>query len=294
VFEALLEATRDDTDHVATEALYTLGVLAPGGSPSANWRTAAVDQFTGALAHPDRGHRLAALRVIARVFAPAPGAAVSDPIAAAVLLLLNDRQQEVRIAAIEALGALRDTRAVQALMERFGDARRSREGEAALAALSAVGHPSASPIFIEHLADGSSERRRLAIEGLARTGPAAVLADIQTRLARDTNRELALAASFAAARLADGPVDVIVGALLQQGLRDQAFAYLTELVGRRHQALSPYVHDPDASLRGMLADAAALSMDVQALPLVEALTRDPDPTVAVLAARAVSWLQRRR
>lgn len=294
VFSALLDAARHPNARVGLEALYTLGALAPGRSSSSSWPDRAARELVLMLAHDTSAHRQAALRVMGRVFRPAPGRSVDQPMSEAVAAALKDRQREVRVAALETMGALRDARAVQALMERFASEGSGREGDAALGALAAIGDPSASAIFLAQLADGSADRRRLAIEGLARSGPPTVLDQIQQGLSRETDRRVALAAAFAAARLGNGPIDPILSAVLQERFTAQAFGYLAELVRVRQRALMSYLRDPEVRLRILLADAVAVSGEPQALPLVEALSKDADPAVAAAAARAVSWLQAQR
>ncbi len=294
VFTGLLAAMRDADRRVVFEATYAMAVLTPAGRTSAAWRGQAASDLASVLQHPEREHRLAALHAIGRVFAPGPGRQADPTAGDAVVHAMNDRQREVRIAAIGALGTLRYDRGLQALLDRFAAERSGQEADAAMRALAVIGHPSASPVFIDQLAAGSRERRRVAIEGLARTGPREVLGDIQARLLRDTDRSLALAAAFASARLAAGPMDPLLSALLQPDFDDQAFGYLVELVGPQGRVLAAYAQDPEPRIRTRMADAAALSGDLNTLPLVQALLRDPQPAVVQAAARAVSWLDQRR
>jgi HEAT repeat protein len=294
VLARLGEATLDGDEQVAIEAVYTLGVLGRSSAFSTTWRPQAAGNLTTVLQRNDRMLRLAALRAIGRIFAVPRGRQHDVEIGDAVVHAMNDRERQVRVSAIEALGLLRHERALQALMERHAGLRRGEEADAALQALARIGHPSASPVFLDQLATGTADRKRIAIEGLARTGPPDVLGDIQTGLGRDNNRALSLAAAFAAARLANGPVDPILGAARQAEFEVQAMEYLADLVRTKPAAFVPYGRDPDDDLRAKLAEAVALSDDAAALPVAEALSRDPIPSVADAAARAVSWLELRR
>jgi len=294
VLTRLVDAIFDVDEQVAREAIYTLGVLGRSSPAGAAWRQTAAINLTTALQRNDRSLRLAALRVFGRLFADARTRRSSTLEADAVISMMNDRDRELRIAAVETLGELRYERALQALIERHSDQDGGEEAEAVLDALARIGHPSAAPIFVNRLINGSTREKRVAVEGLARTGAPAVLADIHSRLLRNDDRPLGLAASFASASLANGSVDPIVSALGQPALSDQGFGYLRELVRLKPGAFVVHAQDPDDSIRLRLAEAVALSDDVAALPIAEALERDPIPAVAEAAARAVSWINLRR
>ena len=294
VLTRLVDAVFDGEEQVAREAVYTLGVLGRSSPSGAEWRQTAAINLATVLQRNDRSLQLAALRVLGRLFADGRGRQPDQQAGDAVVAMMNHRDRGLRVAAIETLGALRYERAVQALVERYSDSARGEEGEAVLHALARIGHRSAAPIFMNRLIEGSNRQKRVAVEGLARTGSPEVLADIQSRLLRNDDRPVALAAAFAAARLANGPVDPIVSALGQPGFEEQAFDYLRELVRVKPAAFVVHVQDPDETLRLKLADAVALSDDAASLPIAEALMRDPIPAVAEAAARAVSWIGLRR
>ncbi|MGE4056292.1 MAG: HEAT repeat domain-containing protein, partial [Vicinamibacterales bacterium] len=292
VFAGLRGAIRDADTRVALEAVYTVGILGPAGV-AGEWRGDIAAALIEVLQHPEPDHRVAGLRAIGR-FLGVPGRRASDTSAGlgdAVLQSLDDRNREVRFAAMEALADLRYDRGVQVMLDRFSSNSGGDEGDALLGALASIGHSSSSTLFIDLLEHGSTARKRRAVEGLARTGESELLTVIDARLGRETDRALALAGAFARARLAGGPLDPIVSALMRPEQEEQAFEYLVDLVPVRTRDLAVYARDPDVVVRGRLAEAVALAGEPGALPLVEPLVNDSEPGVADAARRAVAWLQ---
>jgi hypothetical protein len=174
--------------------------------------------------------RLAAVRIIGRMFAPrAADTPLDSTVGDAVVHALNDPDEGVRLAAMEALGGLREVRAVQGLVQLFEYHGRSHEGDAALDALARIAHPSSAPLFSAALNGKSTPQRVAAIEGLARIGDASAIPAIETAAARDRSETVALAVAFANARLAHAGTTAISDALARPKLHDQAQGYLNEL-----------------------------------------------------------------
>src|SRR5262249_20067076 len=99
-----------------------------------------------------------------------------------------------------------------------------------------------------------------------------------------------LAVQFARVKLSGDPLDQLAEALMLPRLRDQAREYLIEVAPGRAQAFSRYAQDPDAHLRAEVAEILGLGSDAAALQIVEPMTRDRDPQVALAAQRAVARL----
>jgi hypothetical protein len=108
----------------------------------------------------DNRIRVAAARVAGRVFAapidggPAPVRPAG--LEAALMVLLNEPREDEQLAAIEALGMLREIAAVPTIVDRFKDSRaRNREemAVAALVALARIGDPAAEPLVRELVND---------------------------------------------------------------------------------------------------------------------------------------------
>jgi hypothetical protein len=193
-------------------AAYAFGILAgrSGHAASPQEVAAAGQALVLMLGSTDRRSRVAGARVGGRVFA-APldrsGArpAVPAGMAEAIFALLNQDREVDQLAAMDALGLIRDASAVNALTERYA-----------------------------YYRDGS--KRTLAggaLEALARIGDPSTMAIMQ-QLASDKWAEgkdaTALAVAFARERLLkDGSIAVIRKALDDKSRRDQARGYLAEL-----------------------------------------------------------------
>jgi HEAT repeat protein len=294
VLTALRAAARDDNPRVALEALYAFGALA-GDSPGSGRRellAVSGPDLAGMLGVPDPALRLAAARVFGRVFAPRQSdAALAEDVGDAVIMALNDRDRDVRAAAMESLGAMRYERALQALNETFQYSSRTAIGQSALDALARIGHVSSAPLFTLQLQGQNAALKLIAIEGLARIGDRGKASQIQASLARERNDAVLLAATFAAVLLSTSSIDPIAEALSRPKLREQALQYLIELAPGRPTAFDSLAKDPVARIRSDVADVLGLSGAAAALPIVEPMMKDPDPQVVRAAERAVARLR---
>jgi len=295
VLTALRAGARDENPRVAVESLYAFGVLAvePGGRARQDLLRAsgpAIAALTGA---SDRALRYAAVRVMGRVFATrAADEPLEQTVGDAVVTALNDNERVVNGAAIEALGAMRYERGVQALTDLFEYYGKSNAAVAALDALARIAHPASAPIFAAELAGKNAARRGRAIEGLARVGDASRLPDIQTAISAERDDGVALAGAFASTLLDGAPIDRLVEALTKQKLRGQAKEYLIELAPGRVAVFSKHLQDPDARIRLDVVDAIGLAGDPAGLRFIEPLLQDREPEVVRAAERAVARLRR--
>jgi HEAT repeat protein len=209
----------------------------------------------------------------------------------AVITALNDRDRAVRQAAMEALGAMRFERAVQALTDLFQYFGKGNLAAGALDAIAHIAHASSVPVLAAQLMSNDAALKTIAIEGLARAGDTSKYADIQASAGGDRSDMVLLAGNFASATLAGGSLDPLAEALTRARLHDQAQQYLTELAPGRSRDYRQFLQDPDARIRASVLDALALSYDAAALPVVEALLMDKDPLVARAAERAAARLR---
>jgi HEAT repeat protein len=293
VVTALRAAIRDDNPRVGLEALYAFGTLAPAinGSARRELLRASSPDLAALLGAADPAFRFAALRVIGRLFEVRPGdAATEDSVGDAVIAALNDHDRTIKAAAMQALGAMRYERAVEALTRLHQYFGKGDLSEAALDALAHIAHSSSAGLFTSSLASRSLTVRVIAIEGLARLGDLSKLADIRTAVGATANREVQLATQFATVKLSGEPLDQLAEALMQPKLHDQAREYLIEVAPGHAQEFSRYAQDPDAHLRAEVADILGLGADVGALPILEPMMRDRDQQVALAAQRAVARL----
>jgi HEAT repeat protein len=294
VLDALRAASRDDNPRVRLEAVYAFGVLAvePGGSRRREMLLTSGPDLAAMIGAVDPFHRYAALRVIGRVFERRPeDGPVDQYVGDAVVGALNDREKAMQSAAMQALGAMRYERGVQALMDLFQHYGGGGMAAEALDAVARIAHPSSLPLLASQLASKNAGLKGIAIEGLARAGDRARLADIQNVLTTERNEGLVLAGRFASAMLAGGTLDPIVAALARSRLRDRARWYLVEIAPGRTQAFARFLQDPDPMVRVDLVNALGLSDDGAALELVQRMASDPDVQVARAVERALARLR---
>jgi HEAT repeat protein len=290
---ALLRASRDDNPRVALDALYTFGALAGNQSPSsrAALRATAGPDLTGLLGVPDLELRIAAARVIGRLYerrrADSP---VNETVGDSVVRAVNDSDRNVRFTAMDALGAMRYERGVKALSDLYQYYRRNEIGTAAVQALARIGHPSSVPIFHQWLSSKEWLDRLVAIEGLGRAGEPSHVNEVRTAMAKEKNESVLLAAPFSEILLADGGFEALIDSLAKPKLHDQALRYLIEAAPGRTSALAGAARSQSPEIRRDVADALGLSEDPAAVAIVGPLAQDTDAGVALAAHRAAARL----
>ncbi|MEQ1727954.1 MAG: HEAT repeat domain-containing protein, partial [Vicinamibacterales bacterium] len=241
---------------------------------------------------PQRELRSAAVQVIARLYAWRVGDLAADiTVGDALVTALNDREPAIRMTAINAIGALRYDRGVQALTDLYTHYGRGSMAVAALEGLARIAHPASLPLFVAGLSGRDVSLRLAAVEGLARNGATDQRGAIDALMLNERNPELLLAGHFAAVLLSNGPVDELVGGLERSRLRPKALQYLEDVAPGRGNVLGPHVQDPDVSIRFELIEVLGRSGDPQALSVVQRMQQDTDPAVARAAVRAAARLQ---
>ncbi len=295
VLTGLRAAMPGKNRRAALEALYAFGVLAvePAGAARAELLRASGPELIAFLGSPDPGARDAALRVLGRVFTHRSSDGPIDPgVGDAVIAALNDSDRIVKLAAMDALGSMRYERATQALTELFNYYARGEFADGAVNAIARIAHPSSEPLFVAGLTSNSTAVRIAAIEGLGRLRAADELTAIHAAANTDRADTVALAAAFASAMIANTPADTIREALIRPRLRDQAWAYFSELASGRAPLVARFLGDPDARIRADAVDAIGLGGDPAAIPSIEPLLKDRDAQVVRSAERALATLRR--
>lgn len=294
VLAALRTACHDDNPRVGLEALYAFGVLAvsPGGALRRDLLQTSGPELVAFVGSPDVTARYAAVRVVGRVFAHRVSDGTIEPtVGDAMIAALNDRDSGVRRVAMDALGSMRYERAVQALTELYTYYAKGDTADAAFDAIAHIAHPSSRDLLIAGLTSKSAAVRLSAIEGLARLHATDTLNAIQAAASADRRDAFPLASAFAAAMIANAPMDAIGAALGRPRARDQAKAYLAELAPRRSAEVVRFLQDSDPRIRADVLDAIGAGGDPAAIPSVEPLLTDPDARVAMAAERALARLR---
>lgn len=276
VHAALGAALRDERKEIRQEAAFAAGIL--DCKP-------VLPELANALHDVEAGVRGAAAAAIGKLGTQADGQRL--------IPLLSDENAGVRSRAVRAIGALRVREAGPALREMFEQNRRGEQGVRVLEALSRVADPAQVELFREIVRESDPERKRLAVEGLARLADASLLSAFKKDFQRERSDDLRLAYAFGLVLLGDHDfLDTLVLGLPSSGAGRRVRGYLLEL-GRPVLAdLYPYLNDPDAEIRAQLCDVIAALGDRSSIPLVEPLLTDPSPKVADKANRAIERLKR--
>jgi HEAT repeat protein len=275
-YTALGKALRDEDTKIREYAALAVGIL--DGRPL-------VPQLVAALKDPEEGVRGAVATALGKVGSPADGKNL--------IPLLADESTEVRRRVLQALGVLRVKEAGPALRQMYEANRRKELGIKVLAALSRIADPAQADLFRELVQDPDPERRRLAIEGLGRISDPSMLPAFKKDYQRERSEELKLAYSFALTLLGDRAfLDSLVLCLPSRTLGSRCRGYILEMGRTVLPELYPYLNDPEADVRGALADILAAVGDPDAIPRLGPLVNDPSRDVADRANRAIERLRR--
>jgi HEAT repeat protein len=275
---ALLQAVDDDNPKVRLEAIYATGVIAR--TPLAGDQAAALIK---ALDHYDPAIRAGAARVIGRLKVAEAGDAL--------LKAVNDSKAEVRYAAMRALGAIRDLRAVAALTEQLAYYKKGEGAWSALDALARIASPASVQVFKDRLQDKDPYIRRAATEGLGRAGDTASIDTLEKNTALDDAATVRLATAFALQKLGRNYAARIVDLMASPKVTAQGQEYLLELGPAMAPTLVPRLLDPDPDMREAMADVLGIIGDATTIPALEAATKDRDASVASAARRAIARLR---
>ena len=275
---ALLQAVDDESAKVRLEAIYATGVIARG--PLA---AEPVARLLKALDHFDPAVRVGAARVIGRLKIAAAGDAL--------LKAVNDSQAGVRYAAMRALGAIRDERAVAALTEQFAYYRKGEGAWSALDALAQIAAPASVPLFTARLQDKDPFIRRAATEGLGRAGDAASVEALERLVTTDDSTMVRIASAFALHKLGRNYAARLVDLMATAKVQAQGQEYVIELGAPLAATILPRIQEPDPDVREALIDVLGVIGDASAVPALQAATKDGDDSVAAAARRAIARLQ---
>lgn len=279
----LAQSMFDLNPKVRLESIYALGVMAR--PPLDGY---AADALARLLQDPVEDIRVATARVIGGLRVTTAG----DALVAA----LNDKSTHVVTAAMRALGDIRAWQALQALTDQFTYYKgKGARAEAAFDALARIAHATSQRLFVEQLTSSSPNLRRLAAEGLARSGNREAAQQAATTLASDKETDVLLAGAFASvvgSGASGGGVSTLVSALDNGPHHEQAMAYLVELGPRAVPGLEQALASTEATPRERAALVLGFIGGDEALVLLERARGDSDLRVVRAAERAIARLRR--
>jgi HEAT repeat protein len=285
------------TAHTKFDSAYALGVLGPplvrkGQFPDGR---ATCERLMTFLRDPDATIRLAGTHVLGRLM----GAALDNPSGNAEILALrgdvgdliisgmNDSDSLIKLSAIAALGEIRHERAVQALTDTVAYYKREPLGVAALDELAHIAHPASLTLFSGLLEAKDDQGRRSAVEGVARSGDKAALANLLVRTTREKNPMVLQAVAFARAKQGDfSQIAQVVQGLRSAATNAYAFGYLIELGPPLAPSLAGSASYKDPQVRACVAEILGIIGNQASLPVLDSLSRDKDKRVAAAAVRS--------
>jgi len=227
---------------------------------------------------------------------------IRDPSAAArITFVLRDLDERIQIQALETTGVLRDKAAAPDIRDAFNRARSVKVRRAALEALGQIADPADRPLFVNNLVDRDDGIRAAAAEGLGRIGNPADRTALDQSYNGEHSISPRLSAAFALVDLGElntdrfGPLRYLVNGLNQKAWRGVAIAFLIELARDAKVRQGIYTMLPDSSKdeKQQLAIVLATSGDRDSVPVLDGLSRDPDPDVAAEGIRSLRILRAR-
>jgi len=297
IIRGLVGATGSSTPTVRFDAAYTLAVLGrplalQGRLPDA---IAVVDGLIAILRESNPVMKQAATNALGRLLGAAnesglPNASLASLRTEAGDLIvggLNEADLDLRLASMGALGEMRYERAVQSLTDLFNYHKKGPEAFAAFDAVAKIGHPGSLPVFMAQLANREAQVRRLAIEGIARTGDPGSMAQAKAKMEGDQSAYVGHALAFAKARTGDfSEMTKLVQGFKYSSLESDTFSYLVELGPAAAGELAPFSTHGEAKVRAGVAEVLGIVGTQTSLGLVEVLMRDRSKLVAEAAARS--------
>ena len=280
LLRGLLQAADDESPQVRLEAIYALGVI--GRKPFPPELDAALIKV---LDHYDPAMRAGAAKVIGRLHVTSAGDAL--------IRAINDSNAAVRYASMRALGQLGETRALAALNEQLAFYGRGEGAWAALDALARIGHSSSLPTFTSRLGDKDPFIRRASAEGLARAGVGSDTAALEVGAGNDSSEMVRAAMAFALQKAGRNYASRLADMMDSPKMAQQLAEYLIELGPPIVPALLPHLQDPDAAIRGNVAQVLGAIGGDETIEVLRPLTEDREADVARAATRAIERIKAR-
>jgi len=304
VIRGLIQAAGAANVRTRFDAAYAMAVLGRplvllGQFPDGR---AAVNRLMAILHELDPTMRLAATHSLGRLMGAADRNPTASPeltsqrteVGDQIVAGMNDGDAMIRLASMAALAEMRYERAVQSLTDLFNYYKKGPEAMAAFDAVAKIGHPGSLPVFLAHLNNNDAHVRRLAVEGIARTGDKAAMAEMESRTAGDQSAFVGHARAFARARTGDySQLAKLVDGFKFSLLQSDTFDYLVELGPAAASELAPFASNKDAKVRAGIAEVLGIIGPQSSLAVIEGLVRDKSDLVAAAAERSQRRLSAR-
>jgi HEAT repeat protein len=176
---------------------------------------------------------------------------------------------------------------VQSLTDLFNYYKKGPEAMAAFDAVSKIGHPGSIPVFLAQVGSGDAQVRRMAVEGIGRTGDAVAIAQMRMKAEPDQSAYVGHALAFAKARNTDySEMPKLVQGFKYSSLATLTFNYLVELGPVAAPELAAFSTNGDPKVRAGVAEMLGIVGDQTSLGLLDVLMRDKTKAVAEAAARS--------
>jgi HEAT repeat protein len=278
VIERLISAIRDENARVRFDALHAVGFIAeaPFVGPQARLLAAELD-------HYDPIIRAATARVLGRLRASTTGDLVA--------VGLVDSSSVVRLYATEALGLIRDPKAVIELRAQLPRSRGDIQA-ATFLALARIGSRDDIEFFRARLTDRAEVFRRAAVEGLGRAGDKDSIDSFDRVFKTDRAPAVRLAAAFALNATGRVETHTIASMLALSDVAAQARDYLLE-IGRPAVAgiQSALKVATDGRHRADLVQLVGYIGGAEDIGLLEPLAAEKDERVRRAVAHAIARLK---
>ena len=205
-------------------------------------------------------------------------------------LAQTDPANQVRTAAIEALGQIGGERAVTKLIALQTESNVDL-ARAVIAALGEIKHPSALPTLIAALRSSDALVRVTAVRALGECGGVGVAETLQWVAAADTDAGLVQAAIDALTRLATPESGaVLIELTVEQTKRSACIAALVKLGSRHMDNLARGLTHPHPGVRGAVVEALTRLKHPRASELLSAALEDSEKSVRLAAVTALGYL----
>lgn len=218
-----------------------------------------------------------------------------------IAFLLHDFDPKVQIAAIQAVGLLRDQQDLPQLVDVLNHTDNMKVKREALEAISMLPAESSRPIYQQYLHDKDDKLRAAAAEGFARLKNPRDLPMIEQAWTDEQKTSPRLSLAFAEVMMGKtelsefSPLRFLINNLNSSAYNGIAFPFLVEAARNpniRAQLYGPLQTGTKAEKIG-IAGVLGRSGDAQSVVELKKLTDDPDSDVAQAALTAVRNLQAR-